>query len=279
VLSVNSAADATEALENVLPALAPHALWAELNTSPPETKVRLAATVRRAKRRFVDVALMSPVPGLGISCPMLTSGEGAQDLADLLAPLGARIEVVVDRPGDASTRKLLRSIFYKGMAAAILEALAGARASGLETWLLPISPKSSSEWDLRPLTAWSTESIDTPADALRKCLRLPSWLEELRVSPWDFTRERQRLDRAGCEISHRRAKGRKTPSRIRRPVFTARTSRRACTLNTESRTKDLSRPCSPQQSQSGAANVVNIAAKSVRIVARRASMERVIRDH
>ena len=37
--------------------------------------------------------------------------------------------------GAAATRKLLRSVFYKGMAAAAIEALHAARAAGCEDWL------------------------------------------------------------------------------------------------------------------------------------------------
>jgi len=43
---------------------------------------------------------------------------------------------VLDGPaGLAATRKLLRSVFYKGMAASIVEALTAARATGDEQWL------------------------------------------------------------------------------------------------------------------------------------------------
>ncbi|MGP3960897.1 DUF1932 domain-containing protein [Nonomuraea sp. 3N208] len=43
---------------------------------------------------------------------------------------------VLDGPaGLAAERKLLRSVFYKGLAAAAVEALAAARAAGCEDWL------------------------------------------------------------------------------------------------------------------------------------------------
>ena len=38
-------------------------------------------------------------------------------------------------PGTAAARKLVRSVFYKGLAAAVIEALAAARAAGCEEWL------------------------------------------------------------------------------------------------------------------------------------------------
>ena len=40
--------------------------------------------------------------------------------------------------GAAAERKLLRSVFYKGMSAAIVEALAAARVLGLEDWLADV---------------------------------------------------------------------------------------------------------------------------------------------
>ena len=66
---------------------------------------------------FVDVALMTPVPGRGLRTPSLVSGPGAERYAAALRPLGVPVEIVGDRAGDASTRKLLRSVTMKGLAA------------------------------------------------------------------------------------------------------------------------------------------------------------------
>ncbi|MGH8982137.1 MAG: DUF1932 domain-containing protein, partial [Acidimicrobiales bacterium] len=49
--------------------------------------------------------------------------------------LGTEVEVVDGPAGAAAQRKLLRSVFYNGMGAAVLEALAAARAAGLEDWM------------------------------------------------------------------------------------------------------------------------------------------------
>ncbi len=79
--------------------------------------------------------MMAPVPGRGLRVPMLASGGGAGRYADMLVPLGADIEVLDGPAGLAATKKLLRSVFYKGMAAAMVEALEAARAAGHEQWL------------------------------------------------------------------------------------------------------------------------------------------------
>src|SRR4029077_2265637 len=63
------------------------------------------------------------------------SGPGAARYAALLGPLGAGIEVLDGPAGLAASKKLLRSVFYKGMAASIVEALEAARAAGDEPWL------------------------------------------------------------------------------------------------------------------------------------------------
>jgi 3-hydroxyisobutyrate dehydrogenase-like beta-hydroxyacid dehydrogenase len=135
VLSINSAADAPEALDAGLPALACEAVWADLNTASPALERHLAERAAARGIRFADVSLMAPVPGRGLSTPMLVSGTGATFVESTLTPLGATVETVSSDAGEAATRKLLRSVFLKGMAAAVTEAMAGARAAGLEDWM------------------------------------------------------------------------------------------------------------------------------------------------
>lgn len=135
VLSVNSSHDAMTALENALPVLRAGTLWADLNTASPGLKVALAERAREHDVPVVDVALMSPVPGKGLRTPMLVSGEVADRYAQLLAGFGADIAVQPGPVGTAISHKLLRSVFYKGLAAAVVEALRGAEAAGCADWL------------------------------------------------------------------------------------------------------------------------------------------------
>ena len=131
VLSVNSAHDALPALENALPALRAGTVWADLNTAAPSVKAALAERAGAV----VDVALMAPVPGNGLRTPMLASGDAAEQYARLLTAFGADVTVQPGPAGAATSRKLLRSVFYKGLAAAVVEALAAAEAAGCEPWL------------------------------------------------------------------------------------------------------------------------------------------------
>jgi 3-hydroxyisobutyrate dehydrogenase-like beta-hydroxyacid dehydrogenase len=136
VLSLTTAEEAMVALTAALPGLSGRDLvWADLNTSGPELKRHLDDVVSGAGSRFADVAIMSPVPGRGLRSPMVACGPGGPDVAAILNPLGACVQVLDEPSGVAATRKLLRSVFFKGMAAAVVEALRAAEHYQLDDWL------------------------------------------------------------------------------------------------------------------------------------------------
>lgn len=135
VLSLTGAAGARDVARALAPALAPGQVYADLNTAAPGLKVELAAVVASSGALFVDGALMRPVPGRGVRTPCLACGPGASRFAELLGPMGMPVTVLGTEPGEAAARKLLRSVFMKGLAAAAIESLAAARAAGCEPWL------------------------------------------------------------------------------------------------------------------------------------------------
>ena len=78
VLSVNAAAVALEVAEAVAGALEHDALYADLNTSSPSLKQELADRLPVA---FADVALLGPVPALGLRTrpsPPATAPSGSR---------------------------------------------------------------------------------------------------------------------------------------------------------------------------------------------------------
>jgi 3-hydroxyisobutyrate dehydrogenase-like beta-hydroxyacid dehydrogenase len=135
VLSVNAATVAVEVARSAAGGLGPGQVFADLNTAGAALKRTVAEVVDATGAAFADVALMTPVPGRGLRTPALVSGVGADELARLLGPLGMPIEVLGAEPGAAATRKLLRSVFTKGLAAACIESTRAARAAGCEEWM------------------------------------------------------------------------------------------------------------------------------------------------
>lgn len=134
VMSVTAAADSRDAMDQAWDSIGSPTIYADLSTAAPRVKLELADVASEKGVAFADVALMAPVPGRGLSTPALAAGTGAKDLSDLLNHHGARIEVIGDVAGEASARKLTRSVVTKGLAALIIEAIEAGEARGEGDW-------------------------------------------------------------------------------------------------------------------------------------------------
>jgi 3-hydroxyisobutyrate dehydrogenase-like beta-hydroxyacid dehydrogenase len=135
VLSVTAAAAALDAAGAAAAGLRAGQVYADLNASGAALKRAVAEVVAPTGAQFADVALMGIVPRDGLRTPALVAGPGAQAFAERFGPLGMPVEVLGPEPGAAAARKLLRSVFMKGLAAACVESLRAARAAGCEQWL------------------------------------------------------------------------------------------------------------------------------------------------
>jgi 3-hydroxyisobutyrate dehydrogenase len=111
--------------------------YADLNSTSASRKREVAAALADSNPAvaMADVAVLAPVGRSGAATPLLISGPGAQQAAEAFRTLGADVEVLDAPVGAAAERKLLRSVFMKALAAAVLEATAAARAAGCEPWL------------------------------------------------------------------------------------------------------------------------------------------------
>lgn len=134
VLSITAAADSRGAMSQAWERIQPGCVYADLATSSPGLKHELAARAAERGVPFVDVALMAPVPGRGLSTPALASGVAASSFAEFINGLGGRVEALDADAGAAAARKLTRSVVTKGLAALVRESMAAARASGDEEW-------------------------------------------------------------------------------------------------------------------------------------------------
>jgi 3-hydroxyisobutyrate dehydrogenase-like beta-hydroxyacid dehydrogenase len=184
VLSVNSAAAAIDALRAGLAGLgARPVVWADLNTSAPKLKRELAALCEPAGVAFADVALMSPVPGKGLATPALASGTGSPQYTLKINALGGRVTALEGPAGLAATRKLLRSVFYKGLASAVLEALEAAREAGHEDWLRENIVAELTGSDERTLERLETGTLRHALRRSHEMAAATELLEELGVPP------------------------------------------------------------------------------------------------
>ena len=155
MLSVTAASAALEAAGDAAGGLREGQVYADLNASGAALKRAVAEVVAPTGAQFADVALMGVVPRDGLRTPALASGPGAQAFAEHLGPLGMPVEVLGAEPGAAAARKLLRSVFMKGLAASCLESLRAARAAGCEDWMREEIEASSPAPTRRCSSAWS----------------------------------------------------------------------------------------------------------------------------
>ncbi len=130
IVSLTPGSAALPALRKVRRHLTAAHIYVDASTSSVRDMERAAAMLE-GSARFVDAAVMDPVPIDGIKVLTVASGSHAEDFRSLLAPYGMNIKVVGTKPGAASAMKLLRSVCMKGLAALLLESLEGAHRHGI----------------------------------------------------------------------------------------------------------------------------------------------------
>jgi len=135
IMGLTASADAEQALRQALTAIPAGTLYADLSTSSAGVKRNLADIAATRGIDFVDIALMTIVPGFGLKTPALASGPGAERYVAIYQPLGVPVEAISSVPGEAATRKLLRSVMMKGLASLVIEAMQAGHAAGCADWL------------------------------------------------------------------------------------------------------------------------------------------------
>ena len=111
------------------------------------------------------------------------SGSGARLFAERMSAAGMPVEVVGVEPGQAAVRKLLRSVFMKGMAAAAIEALSAAAAAGCEDWLREEIAGALTSADAALLERLETGSRRHAARRVHEVEDASALLRELGVEP------------------------------------------------------------------------------------------------
>lgn len=135
VISLVTAAHAVTVATEVAPHLESSALYADLNAASPDLKGQVAVALGEAAARCTDVAVIGSVPRFGPRTALVISGPRADETAALLRTLGADVDAIGGAPGDASRRKILRTVFMKGLGAVITEAMDAGEAAGEGEWV------------------------------------------------------------------------------------------------------------------------------------------------
>jgi len=153
VISAVTAAQDEAAALAAAPGLDPDAFFLDLNSASPAAKAAAGRAVEAAGARYVEAAVMSPVPGKGLKTPMLLGGPHAADFLAFAEPLGLSARVFSETVGQASAAKMCRSVMVKGTEALLGECLLAARHYGVEETVI------GSLGDLLPDPDWRKKAV------------------------------------------------------------------------------------------------------------------------
>ena len=182
IISAVTADQAADAAEQTAPYLTPRHIYADLNSVSPRTKQRVAEIITRSGARFVEIAVMGPIPPQLHKTPMLIGGAAAPEFQEMFAPYGMRMDVVsTDQIGRAAAVKMFRSVIYKGLEALIFECVLGASQYGAEDRGVRFARRKLSRastgrnWPITWSDAWWSTASAARAKWMRSPARSKSW--------------------------------------------------------------------------------------------------------
>jgi 3-hydroxyisobutyrate dehydrogenase-like beta-hydroxyacid dehydrogenase len=196
IISAVTADQAIAAAEQTAPYLTSRHLYADLNSVSPRAKQAVGETVERAGARFVEIAVMGPVPPYLHKTPMLIGGAAAPEFQEMFAPLGMRMEVVsTDQIGRAAAVKMFRSVIYKGLEALIFECVLGASQYGAEPRVFASLAESLPGIDWKKLADYMVGRVVVHGERrAREMEEVARTLEELGIEPIMASAAARRMD-------------------------------------------------------------------------------------
>lgn len=110
------------------------AVYIDLNSASPARKAEVKEALGPGIK-MVDGAVIGSVMQFGAKVHLLLSGEYARDAAEAIKTIGTDAEVIDGEIGDASQRKLLRSVFMRGLGALVTESMRAGEVAGDVEWM------------------------------------------------------------------------------------------------------------------------------------------------
>ena len=135
-VSAVTASQTVAAAEDCAAGLPAGSFFLDVNSASPGAKIAASAPVARRGARYVEAAVMTPVPPYRIKAPLLLGGPHAADALPALRQLGFAAQVSSAELGIASATKMCRSVVIKGLEAMVIESFVAARRYGVEAAML-----------------------------------------------------------------------------------------------------------------------------------------------
>ena len=212
IISAVTADQAAAAAEETAPYLSARHIYADLNSVSPRMKQKIGEIVSATGARFVEIAVMGPIPPHLHTTPMLIGGAAAPEFQQMFAPLGMRLDVVsTDQIGRAAAVKMFRSVIYKGLEALIFECVLGANQYGAEPRVFASLAESFPGIDWKKLADYMIGRVVVHGERrAREMDEVARTLEELGIEPIMAAATARRMDWA-ADLGLREAFGGEFP--------------------------------------------------------------------
>jgi len=196
IISAVTADQAVDAAKQTAPYLTSRHIYADLNSVSPRTKQVVGEIIIRTGARFVEIAVMGPIPPQLHKTPMLIGGPSSPAFEQMLAPYGMRMDVVsTDQIGRAAAVKMFRSVIYKGLEALIFECVLGASHYGAEDRVFASLAESFPGIDWKKLADYMVGRVVVHGERrAREMDEVARTLEELGVEPMMAAATARRMD-------------------------------------------------------------------------------------
>jgi len=196
IISAVTADQAGPAAEQNAPYLTSKHLYCDLNSISPKAKERVAAIASANGARFVEIAVMGPIPPYLHKAPLLIGGAAAPEFQTIFEPLGMRMEIVsADQIGRAAAVKMFRSIVYKGLEALLFECVLGAGQYGADQRVFASLSESIPGVDWKKLANYMVGRVVVHGERrAREMDEVAKTLEELGIEPMMASATARRFD-------------------------------------------------------------------------------------
>lgn len=123
---------ALEVSEQLMSYVKNESLYIDVSAANPDIKKQISSNINKSGGKFVDAAMMGPLPVYKHRVPILASGDGTDIFIEMASSYGMNIEKVSEIPGEATAAKLIRSIYMKGIVGLYIELLEAAHHFNVE---------------------------------------------------------------------------------------------------------------------------------------------------
>jgi len=164
--------------------LRPGQYYVDLNSTSPSIKQAISNIIQPSAALFVEGAILGALGATGANTKILLGGAQASELSARLNGAGLNTLFFSPTLGQASTFKMLRSVFSKGIEAILIETMLAATESGVDEalWADIVHTVTHTPFE-KTASNWIVSHLNACERRYFEMQQVVETLEELHVTP------------------------------------------------------------------------------------------------